>query len=98
LPRSIAVTIGSASVSSRTSSAWRSSPRPAASSVEGGLALFRRLECRLARGGDVKRDALHRDPAGRLSSRVPVRWLIGPGLLMVGGGLLLMRGLDASSD
>ncbi len=37
-------------------------------------------------------------PAGRLSSRIPVRWLIGPGLLMVGGGLLLMRGLDASSD
>jgi EmrB/QacA subfamily drug resistance transporter len=37
-------------------------------------------------------------PAGRLSAHVPVRWLIGPGLLMVGIGLLLMRGLDASSD
>ncbi len=37
-------------------------------------------------------------PAGRLSARVPVRWLIGPGLLMVGAGLLLMRGLDPSSD
>src|ERR1700761_6373403 len=37
-------------------------------------------------------------PAGRLSAHVPVRWLIGPGLLMVGAGLLLMRGLDASSD
>jgi len=37
-------------------------------------------------------------PAGRLSSQVPVRWLIGPGLLMVGAGLLLMRGLDAGSD
>jgi EmrB/QacA subfamily drug resistance transporter len=37
-------------------------------------------------------------PAGRLSSRVPVRWLIGPGLIMVGAGLLLMRGLDAGSD
>ena len=37
-------------------------------------------------------------PAGRLSSRVPVRLLIGPGLLLVGGGLLLMRGLDASSS
>jgi predicted MFS family arabinose efflux permease len=37
-------------------------------------------------------------PAGRLSARVPVRWLIGPGLLLVGAGLLLMRGLDASSD
>ena len=37
-------------------------------------------------------------PAGRLSSRISVRWLIGPGLIMVGVGLLLMRGLDASSD
>jgi EmrB/QacA subfamily drug resistance transporter len=37
-------------------------------------------------------------PAGRLSARLPVRWLIGPGLLMVGAGLLLMRGLDPSSD
>ena len=34
--------------------------------------------------------------AGRLSSRVPVRLLIGPGLLMVGAGLLLMRGLTAT--
>ena len=36
--------------------------------------------------------------AGRLSSRVPVRLLIGPGLLIVGVGLLLMRGLDATSS
>ncbi len=36
--------------------------------------------------------------AGRLSSRVPVRWLIGPGLLVVGAGLLLMRGLTAGSS
>ncbi len=36
--------------------------------------------------------------SGRLSSRVPVRWLIGPGLLLVGVGLLLMRGLDATSS
>ncbi len=35
--------------------------------------------------------------AGRLSSKVPVRWLIGPGLLLVDAGLLLMRGLDAGS-
>lgn len=35
--------------------------------------------------------------AGRLSERVPVRWLIGPGLLLVGVGLILMSGLDASS-
>jgi EmrB/QacA subfamily drug resistance transporter len=36
--------------------------------------------------------------AGRLTSRVPVRLLIGPGLLIVGAGLLLMRGLDAGSS
>jgi EmrB/QacA subfamily drug resistance transporter len=36
--------------------------------------------------------------AGRLTSRVPVRWLIGPGLIMVGVGLLLMRGLNAGSS
>src|SRR6478672_12779458 len=35
--------------------------------------------------------------AGRLSSLVPVRALIGPGLVLVGVGLLLMRGLTASS-
>jgi EmrB/QacA subfamily drug resistance transporter len=35
--------------------------------------------------------------SGRLTSRVPIRFLIGPGLLLVGVGLLLMRGLDASS-
>ncbi|MCF3963353.1 MFS transporter [Streptomyces fuscigenes] len=36
--------------------------------------------------------------SGRLSSRMPVRFLIGPGLLLVGGGLLWMRGLDAASQ
>jgi EmrB/QacA subfamily drug resistance transporter len=36
--------------------------------------------------------------AGRLSSRMPVRLLIGPGLILVGAGLLLMRGLDATSS
>ncbi len=36
--------------------------------------------------------------AGRLSSRVPVRLLIGPGLIVVGIGLLLMRGLNAGSS
>jgi EmrB/QacA subfamily drug resistance transporter len=35
--------------------------------------------------------------SGRLSSHVPVRLLIGPGLILVGVGLLLMRGLDAAS-
>lgn len=36
--------------------------------------------------------------AGRLTSRVPVRALIGPGLALVGVGLLLMRGLTAGSS
>jgi EmrB/QacA subfamily drug resistance transporter len=35
--------------------------------------------------------------AGRLSSYVPVRFLIGPGLALVGLGMMLMRGLNASS-
>src|SRR5215475_5641204 len=35
--------------------------------------------------------------AGRLSSVVPVRLLIGPGLILVGVSLLLMRGLTAQS-
>jgi EmrB/QacA subfamily drug resistance transporter len=35
--------------------------------------------------------------AGKLSARMPVRILIGGGLAMVGVGLLLMNGLDASS-
>jgi hypothetical protein len=35
--------------------------------------------------------------AGRLSSRVPVRLLIGPGLILVGVSMLLMRGLSADS-
>jgi EmrB/QacA subfamily drug resistance transporter len=37
-------------------------------------------------------------PAGRLSEKLPVRWLIGPGLILVGVGLLLMRGLDGGSS
>jgi EmrB/QacA subfamily drug resistance transporter len=36
--------------------------------------------------------------AGVFSERMPVRWLIGPGLVMVGVGLLLMTGLDGSSS
>jgi EmrB/QacA subfamily drug resistance transporter len=35
--------------------------------------------------------------AGRLSSKMPVRFLIGPGLILVGIALLLMRGLTATS-
>ena len=37
-------------------------------------------------------------PAGRLSQRMPVRWLIGPGLIVVGIGLLLMRGLGPDTS
>ncbi len=36
--------------------------------------------------------------SGRLSSHVPVRWLIGPGLMLVGIGLLLMYGIDGNSS
>jgi EmrB/QacA subfamily drug resistance transporter len=36
--------------------------------------------------------------AGRLSERVPVRWLIGPGLLLVGAGLFAMSGLSGASS
>jgi predicted MFS family arabinose efflux permease len=36
--------------------------------------------------------------SGRLSVKVPVRFLIGPGLLLIGLGLILMRGLTAASD
>ena len=36
--------------------------------------------------------------AGRVSERVPTRWLIGPGLLLVGVGLLVMTGLSGVSD
>jgi EmrB/QacA subfamily drug resistance transporter len=35
--------------------------------------------------------------AGRLSEHVPVRWLIGPGLLLVGIGLIVMAGLTGTS-
>ncbi|MCU4184102.1 MFS transporter [Acidiferrimicrobium sp. IK] len=35
--------------------------------------------------------------AGRLTAHVPIRFLIGLGLLAVGGGLMLMRGLSATS-
>ncbi len=35
--------------------------------------------------------------AGRLTAHVPIRFLIAPGLALVGAGLLLMRGLDPTS-
>jgi MFS family permease len=37
-------------------------------------------------------------PAGRASAHVPARWLIGPGLVLIGLGLLLMTGLNAGSS
>jgi hypothetical protein len=36
--------------------------------------------------------------AGRLSERVPARWLIGPGLVLVGVGLIIMGSLTGGSD
>ncbi|MDE9364786.1 MFS transporter [Luteipulveratus sp. YIM 133132] len=36
--------------------------------------------------------------AGRLSERVPVKWLIGPGFLVLGVGLLLLRGIETTSS
>jgi EmrB/QacA subfamily drug resistance transporter len=36
--------------------------------------------------------------AGRLTARVPIRFLLTPGMALVGIGLLLMRGLNAGSD
>ncbi|HTW11115.1 MAG TPA: MFS transporter, partial [Solirubrobacteraceae bacterium] len=37
-------------------------------------------------------------PAGRLSQIIPVRWLICPGLMLTGIGLLLMHGITAGSS
>jgi hypothetical protein len=36
--------------------------------------------------------------AGRFSEHVPSRWLIGPGLILVGVGLIVMGGLTGASD
>jgi predicted MFS family arabinose efflux permease len=36
--------------------------------------------------------------AGRLTEKVSTRWLIGPGLLLVGVGLLVMAGISGTSD
>jgi EmrB/QacA subfamily drug resistance transporter len=35
--------------------------------------------------------------AGRLSAKVPVRLLMGPGFVLIGAGLLLMRGISSTS-
>ena len=55
--------------------------------------LFRSVRLMFISGGILATSTI----AGRLSSRMPVRLLIGPGLIIVGAGLLLMRGLDAGS-
>ena len=62
--------------------------------VLGYSALATGVRLLIISGGTLATSAL----AGRLTSRVPIRFLIGPGLLMVGAGLLLMRGLDARSS
>jgi predicted MFS family arabinose efflux permease len=36
--------------------------------------------------------------AGRLSERVPTRYLIGPGFVLVGTGILLMRGIEPTDS
>lgn len=36
--------------------------------------------------------------AGRLTARVPARWLIAPGFVFVGAGILLMTGISAESS
>lgn len=36
--------------------------------------------------------------AGRLTDRIPTRWMIGPGLVLVGAGLLSMTGLSEDSS
>jgi hypothetical protein len=36
--------------------------------------------------------------AGRLTGRVPTRWLIGPGFVIIGVGLVLMRGITPGDD
>jgi EmrB/QacA subfamily drug resistance transporter len=56
--------------------------------LQTGLRLF------LLSGGILVASAV----SGRLSVIVPVRFLIGPGLTLIGVGLLLMRGLTAASS
>ena len=36
-------------------------------------------------------------PAGRMTSHVPRKWMIGPGFVLIGVGLMLMRGLTPAS-
>ncbi len=62
--------------------------------VLGFSALQTGLRFLVLSGGILLTSAL----AGRLTTFVPIRFLLGPGLALVGVGLLLMRGLDTSSD
>jgi EmrB/QacA subfamily drug resistance transporter len=61
--------------------------------VLGFSALGTGLRLLVLSGGTLVTAAL----AGRLTSHVPTRFLIGPGLLLVGVGLLLMRGITVST-
>jgi EmrB/QacA subfamily drug resistance transporter len=62
--------------------------------VLGYSALATGLRLLVSTGGMFVASAI----SGRLSERVPVRWLIGPGLCLVGVGLLLMTGLSGASS
>ena len=62
--------------------------------VRGYSALGTGLRLLVLSGGTLLTSTI----AGRLSSHVPVRYLIGPGLALVGIGLLLMAGLHPTTD
>jgi EmrB/QacA subfamily drug resistance transporter len=62
--------------------------------VLGLSALQTGLRLLVLSGGILLTSAL----AGRLTAHVPIRFLIAPGLALVGIGLLLMRGLTPASD
>src|SRR4051794_41589363 len=62
--------------------------------VLGGAALTTGLRLLYLSGGSLVAAAI----SGRLSARVPIRLLIGPGLGLVGLGLLLMRGIEPGTD
>jgi predicted MFS family arabinose efflux permease len=61
--------------------------------VQGFSALDTGLRLLVLSGGTLSTSTV----AGKLTSRVPIRLLIGPGLLLVGIGLFLMGGLHATT-
>ncbi|HVT67536.1 MAG TPA: MFS transporter, partial [Trebonia sp.] len=63
-------------------------------SVLGYSALGAGLRLAIISGGQLVTAVL----AGRFSERVPARWLIGPGLLLVGVGLIAMGGIAGDSS